>query len=89
MYCQGCKSEIERGYSHVCQCGERARTMALGANIRRLRARRPLMILSRRLGVAKATLRNWESGVARPPAEMLTRIASALGVPVDEILREE
>ena len=39
-------------------------------------------------GIAPATLSQWKTGVCRPKADKLLKIADLLGVPVDELIRE-
>lgn len=45
--------------------------------------------LARRLGVSPGAVGNWESGTRSPDAEMLSRIADALGCTVDYLLGRE
>lgn len=45
--------------------------------------------LARRLGVSPGAVGNWESGTRLPDAEMLSRIADALGCTVDYLLGRE
>lgn len=61
----------------------------IGQNIMRLRDRLGLTQaeLARRLGVARPTVTQLESGVKGPSKKMLPRIAEELGVTVDELYR--
>ena len=44
--------------------------------------------VSELLGVERSTVAKWETGDAKPRAELLTKIADLYGVTVDDLLRE-
>lgn len=63
----------------------------LGNKLQKLREGQgwSLAELSRRTGVTQTPLKNAESGKAVPTRETLARIARALGIKTDDIVREE
>ncbi|MEU3370840.1 helix-turn-helix domain-containing protein [Streptomyces sp. NPDC006660] len=60
----------------------------VGPRLRRLRARRGLSLsgLSARTGISKSTLSRLESGQRRPSLELLLPLATAYGVPLDDLV---
>ena len=44
--------------------------------------------LARRIGVSRQQLNNWESGFRRPTVESLLKIAQALHVPLETLIKE-
>lgn len=60
----------------------------VGPRLRRLRARRgvTLAALSETTGISRSTLSRLESGQRRPSLELLLPLASAYGVPLDDLV---
>jgi transcriptional regulator with XRE-family HTH domain len=60
----------------------------LGRNLAALRVRRKWSQekLARKLGVTRSRLGKWETGEHAPPVELLTALATALGVELAEIV---
>lgn len=63
----------------------------VAANVRRLRKNRNISVseLSRRSGVAKATLSTLETGDGNPTVQTLTQLAEALGVLLGDLLEDQ
>jgi transcriptional regulator with XRE-family HTH domain len=64
--------------------------MELGLRIRELRERAGLSQpeLAERAGQSLRSIQNWEQGHRRPKVDAILGIASALGVPLDELMRQ-
>jgi transcriptional regulator with XRE-family HTH domain len=64
-------------------------TETLGRRIARLRKAAGLTQrgLAEKAGVSLSTLRNWEQGAREPLASAVVKLADALGVTADEVLR--
>ncbi len=60
---------------------------AIAANLRRLRGELSLAEVARRAGSFPTTIKEIEDGVRMPGVGLLTRIADALKVPVEEFLK--
>jgi transcriptional regulator with XRE-family HTH domain len=65
--------------------------VSIGARIRKAREEKRLSqrALGTAVGVSNEAVRQWEGGWSRPSAENLPALASALGVTVDELLRDD
>jgi transcriptional regulator with XRE-family HTH domain len=63
--------------------------VSLATNVRRLRRAAELTqaALSDRIGIGQSSISKWEKGQTDPELEMLPRLARALGVTVDELIR--
>ena len=61
----------------------------LGENLKRIRTEKDIsqVDVSRSLGVSRGFVSNIENGKTNPTLSTITRIAEALGVSVDELLK--
>lgn len=63
---------------------------SFASNLKRLRLELGLTqkVLGKRLGTSQATYQKWETGKMSPTLRILSRIVNVLGIPLEELFKD-